>query len=381
MRALLHPPLYADQPSIAETSTALVSADVSSISFETSTVMYTQNLDDKQVLGHVHAYTCATNVSDKALRVALSACSKNITENNSSACIVIVLDWSHPELFIRTVRQWIERVGALMKTSPDFGMMNDKALERFKLACVAKGNPAVPEHCLEENIGMDVCVVACRSELIEQWERNSSGVADFIQQSLRTVGLYYGASVHYVSSGLKQQVSVAPLRHALVQSLQNKSPEMKPNVVEKDMLYVPAGWDTWGKIRIINETFDCESVMSKENIFAAKLDGIYLERPVKPTLFIQALAESDFLEDHVEVLQQSAPLAADAGLSQKLQQLSMSSQSLSTADTSPRQNSSPVPAASNTVIANFFQSLLKKDNNSSTSRSAVEAELDKMRRK
>jgi hypothetical protein len=35
---------------------------------------------------------------------------------------------------------------------------------------------------------------------------------------------------------------------------------LQPQVVEKDTVMVPAGWDSWGKIKILRESFDCESI-------------------------------------------------------------------------------------------------------------------------
>lgn len=34
----------------------------------------------------------------------------------------------------------------------------------------------------------------------------------------------------------------------------------RANVIDRDAVVVPAGWDTWGKIRILRERFDCEAV-------------------------------------------------------------------------------------------------------------------------
>lgn len=34
----------------------------------------------------------------------------------------------------------------------------------------------------------------------------------------------------------------------------------RANVVDRDQVLVPAGWDSWGKIKIMRERFDCEQV-------------------------------------------------------------------------------------------------------------------------
>jgi hypothetical protein len=33
--------------------------------------------------------------------------------------------------------------------------------------------------------------------------------------------------------------------------------------VEKDLVYVPFGWDSVGKIKVLNEGFDCDAVMAE----------------------------------------------------------------------------------------------------------------------
>lgn len=35
---------------------------------------------------------------------------------------------------------------------------------------------------------------------------------------------------------------------------------MKAQVIERDVVLVPSGWDSWGKLRVLREGFDCEAV-------------------------------------------------------------------------------------------------------------------------
>ena len=34
----------------------------------------------------------------------------------------------------------------------------------------------------------------------------------------------------------------------------------KPNALDRDKIVIPAGWDSWGKIRILRDGFDVEGV-------------------------------------------------------------------------------------------------------------------------
>jgi dynein light intermediate chain 1, cytosolic len=35
---------------------------------------------------------------------------------------------------------------------------------------------------------------------------------------------------------------------------------LKPNVIDRDQIFVPSGWDSWGKIRVLRDGFDVEGV-------------------------------------------------------------------------------------------------------------------------
>ena len=35
---------------------------------------------------------------------------------------------------------------------------------------------------------------------------------------------------------------------------------LKPNVIDRDRVFVPSGWDSWGKIRVLRDGFDVSGV-------------------------------------------------------------------------------------------------------------------------
>ena len=52
----------------------------------------------------------------------------------------------------------------------------------------------------------------------------------------------------------------APVQSTPRQSARASFPFLhRANVVDRDQVLVPAGWDTWGKIKILRERFDCEA--------------------------------------------------------------------------------------------------------------------------
>ncbi|KAL0141232.1 dynein light intermediate chain-domain-containing protein [Mucor lusitanicus] len=74
---------------------------------------------------------------------------------------------------------------------------------------------------------------------------------DFIQQTLRCICMK--------SLYLPQFAPIHPssITHTATKSYPFK---LKAQVVERDSVLVPAGWDSWGKLRVLREGFDCEAV-------------------------------------------------------------------------------------------------------------------------
>ncbi|KAG9707045.1 hypothetical protein KCU73_g17689, partial [Aureobasidium melanogenum] len=81
---------------------------------------------------------------------------------------------------------------------------------------------------------------------------------DYILQFLRTVLLKHGAGLVYTMPA--QPGSIQPLVHHALDI--NSSPDGPPkhNVVDRDRVLVPSGWDSWGKIRVLREGFDVEGI-------------------------------------------------------------------------------------------------------------------------
>jgi dynein light intermediate chain 1, cytosolic len=114
-------------------------------------------------------------------------------------------------------------------------------------------------------------------DLLEREMGYKEELFDFIQQFLRTIllkripprSIYTnldGASLHYLSPGHHQShlslLSLLSPSNAL-QSLippAQYSELLKPNVVDRDHVFVPSGWDSWGKIRVLRDGFDVEGV-------------------------------------------------------------------------------------------------------------------------
>ncbi|KAL0093364.1 dynein light intermediate chain-domain-containing protein [Phycomyces blakesleeanus] len=239
--------------------------------------------------------------------------------------------------------------------------------------------------CLTNNLGVPMAVVCCKSDAIntlEQTQDYDEDQFDFIQQTLRCICMKYGAALVYTSTlyphtfhNLRQYI----LHRLLTRSTKTFPFSLKAQVVERDSVFVPSGWDSWGKIRILKEGFDCEGVSAGWDAdIEAVADrqqpgdhgarGLYEEATPNPDTGDMPLNippvvvcedEQVFLERHFETLQRAPEIqnrsgtGADASLTRPsvVGPLGISSSSNS---------SSSGGGPSHEVLANFFQSLISK---------------------
>ena len=69
--------------------------------------------------------------------------------------------------------------------------------------------------------------------------------------------LFYTSTLQpYTFHNLRQYI----LHRLLATSSKTYPFQLKAQVVERDSVLVPAGWDSWGKLRVLREGFDCEAV-------------------------------------------------------------------------------------------------------------------------
>ncbi|KAJ9479968.1 hypothetical protein PHBOTO_003722 [Pseudozyma hubeiensis] len=136
----------------------------------------------------------------------------------------------------------------------------------------ADANP-LAEGTLTDNLGIPVVVVCTKSDAIPRLERDKQFKEeqfDYIQQVLRTICMKYGAALFYTSSMRAQSIDIlrSYLLHRLFTPVQAQADgnsgagavfgfSYRASTTDRDTLLVPAGWDSWGKIRALRETFDC----------------------------------------------------------------------------------------------------------------------------
>ncbi|GAM82709.1 hypothetical protein ANO11243_006930 [Dothideomycetidae sp. 11243] len=191
--------------------------------------------------------------------------------------VVILLDWSRPWGFVAELRRWI----ALLRRATD-GLdqrdvldENDGRWKRWRddASPEADGDavsvPLGPGE-YDEPLGLPLVVVCQNTHEVEKLEKEQGYKEkdfDFVLQFLRTVLLKHGAGLVYTMPS--QPGQMRQLLHCLLQVGEgmgeragptSRDAGLKHNVIDRDRVFVPPGWDSWGKIRVLREGFDIEGV-------------------------------------------------------------------------------------------------------------------------
>ncbi|XP_022377211.1 cytoplasmic dynein 1 light intermediate chain 1 isoform X3 [Enhydra lutris kenyoni] len=222
---------------------------------------------------------------------------------------------------------------------------------------------------LTHNLGIPVLVVCTKCDAISVLEKEHDyrdEHFDFIQSHIRKFCLQYGAALIYTS--VKENKNIDLVYKYIVQILYGFPYKIPAVVVEKDAVFIPAGWDNDKKIGILHENF--QTLKAEDNF-----EDIITKPPVRKFVHEKEIVAEDdqvFLMKLQSLLAKQPPTAAgrpDAsprvpGGSPRTPNRSVSSNVASV---------SPIPAGSKKidpnmkagatsegVLANFFNSLLSK---------------------
>lgn len=226
------------------------------------------------------------------------------------------------------------------------------------------------ENILTCNLGIQLIVVCTKCDLTEKLEKDydyKEEHFDFIQHRLRSFCLKYGAALLYTS--VKDNKNTEVLYKYLLHKLYGFPFNIAASVVDKDCVFVPAGWDTEKKISIITDNFTKVSV---NDMFEDVITRPVVRKPLQEMKEITAKDEQAFLAE-AQTLLSSPPVGAGAGV----QRPGMPSRSMQnpvsktppgrpvsgvTGAVGSRAKQDPTkPTQSNErVLANFFNSLLNK---------------------
>ncbi|CAG8698939.1 15715_t:CDS:2, partial [Funneliformis mosseae] len=341
--------------------------------------------------------------------------------------VVVVLDWARPWTFIETLQKWIKFVELGIESVKKEGNVGSKdgwtkgkaVVDELKDLHAANPNATVNSEeddvalplgpgVLTTNLAVPLVVVCTKSDNVSTLEREldyKEEQFDYIQQTLRTICLKYGAGLFYTTT--RQPQTFVNLRkyilHRLLGSKASSSDtksayafNIKAHVVERDTVLVPTGWDSWGKIKVLRDGFDCEGLLQgweldmggdkpaegeeKEIISAKKLyEDVAVhedsDKPLSIPRMIIAEDEQDFFSRHFDTLQKAnnerqsppsvvGPMGAPNYSYGDIAKVPSppSGINITNGSTGAPPVNGPAPNQ-NEVLANFFQNLLSKKAN------------------
>ena len=108
------------------------------------------------------------------------------------------------------------------------------------------------EGILKVNLGIPIIVLCNKIDIIHQSGEKAKLLQenlDFIQMHLREYALLYGATVMFTSAKSKESKNLDTLYQYVNSRLYNYSFASKPQIVEKDELFIPSGFDSLNLIR------------------------------------------------------------------------------------------------------------------------------------
>ncbi|EAW64431.1 dynein, cytoplasmic 1, light intermediate chain 1, isoform CRA_a [Homo sapiens] len=223
---------------------------------------------------------------------------------------------------------------------------------------------------LTHNLGIPVLVVCTKCDAISVLEKEHDyrdEHFDFIQSHIRKFCLQYGAALIYTS--VKENKNIDLVYKYIVQKLYGFPYKIPAVVVEKDAVFIPAGWDNDKKIGILHENF--QTLKAEDNF-----EDIITKPPVRKFVHEkEIMAEDDqvFLMKLQSLLAKQPPTAAGRPVDASPRVPGGSPRTPNRSVSSNVASVSPIPAGSKKidpnmkagatsegVLANFFNSLLSK---------------------
>ncbi|XP_040819961.1 cytoplasmic dynein 1 light intermediate chain 1 isoform X4 [Ochotona curzoniae] len=223
---------------------------------------------------------------------------------------------------------------------------------------------------LTQNLGVPVLVVCTKCDAISVLEKEHDyrdEHFDFIQSHIRKFCLQYGAALIYTS--VKENKNIDLVYKYIVQKLYGFPYKIPAIVVEKDAVFIPAGWDNDKKIGILHENF--QTLKAEDNF-----EDIITKPPVRKFVHEkEIMAEDDqvFLMKLQSLIAKQPPTAAGRPVDASPRVPGGSPRTPNRSVSSNVASVSPVPAGakkidpnmkagatSEGVLANFFNSLLSK---------------------
>ncbi|XP_010871656.1 cytoplasmic dynein 1 light intermediate chain 1 isoform X2 [Esox lucius] len=292
--------------------------------------------------------------------------------------LLITVDMSRPWVAMESLQKWAavarEHVDKLRVPPETLRELENRLVRQFQEYVEPGGeesasqrrseeeeNVLLPlgENTLTHNLGLPMVVVCTKCDAISALEKEhdyKDEHLDFIQSYIRRFCLQYGASLLYTS--VKEMKNMDVLYKYLVHRLYGFPFHCPAQLVERDTIFIPSGWDNEKKISILHENL--QTLKPDDNF-----EEVIAKPPVRKFVHekeIQAEDDQVFLLKLQSMLSKQPP--ASAGRPGESSSIRPPSGSPRTSNRSAAANvASAIPQSGQTsegVLANFFNSLLTK---------------------
>lgn len=342
----------------------------------------------------------------------------------TNTLIVQVVDISRPWTIMESLHSWTEvlreHIHSLKLPPKELNEMEERIVRQFQeytepdestedrrrsgIKDEDKVLLPLDENVLTDNLGLTMVVVMTKTDCMSALEKDRDyrdEHFDFIQQHIRRHCLKYGATLFYTS--VKENKNCTLLYRYLVHQIYGLPFNSPALVVDKDSVFIPAGWDSVKKINILSEHL---KNIQAEDAFDDHIVKPQLRKPIQDKE-ITAEDEQTFLAKQQQLLQKM-PATVSSGIARPQPDISKprapaspsgrissdrrpSAGGISASPRGPKVEGGKPGAGAGTsegVLANFFNSLLNKKSGTGAPmgrggtavRSDAAAELDRMNR-
>lgn len=179
------------------------------------------------------------------------------SKNLDNTLFGIVLDWEQPWRFMQDLEAWTEvwnemlgkvlaslsveeqdrllaRVSDYVKSYKEPGSEEEEAKEK-----------SIKPGVLEVNLGVPLMIICCKSDLVFTVDKNrdlNDKLLDTVLKNLREFAVTYSASIFYTSTKSGNNINV--LYEYIMHRLYGFPFKHKPQVLTKDAVFIPSGWDS-----------------------------------------------------------------------------------------------------------------------------------------
>ncbi|XP_054162173.1 cytoplasmic dynein 1 light intermediate chain 2-like [Oppia nitens] len=224
--------------------------------------------------------------------------------------VVLVTSWTKPWEMIANLEKWSEVLRNHIQTldlKPEvLNTYKNQIIKRYQeykapvddvMSSVSLDENIISVDTVCDTLGMDVLVVITKSDYMSTLEKEyyyKEEMFDFIQQSVRQFCLKIGAGLVFVS--VKTGRNCDLLYRYLCHRIYGLDFQTPAQVVDKDALFVPIGWDNDRKISILYE-----------NMHSVSPDNDYndvIARPIVPPVpYYEFTANADNDQEFLRQIQ------------------------------------------------------------------------------